>query len=301
MKRSRSVRMGLVAALAIGGCSSGSGAPRDLGPDDMTPPTEAELLAERPYTATVPAGYTPSQPWPLVIVLAGFGGVGTTTSAYLGFTQLAADQGIFLVAPDADPLRARYAWDPNPQHFPNFDVEYLTAIIHDLESKYSIDHGRVFVAGHSLGGHMAHRMACDASNDVAAVMSLAGQVSKVPSECAPARAVSVVEIHGTADQTIGYNGDLQNMPPDPSIPTAHETIGVWARNDQCAGPIAATGATLDLDSSLPGNETNVEAYSGCPGGIGVELWTIVNGVHHPQLTPGFASIAWGFLSAHARP
>lgn len=291
----------LLALLSIFGCSSSGGGAADLGPPDMTPPTEAELLAERPYFPTVPASYDPSQQYPLLIVLAGFGNVGTDTAAYLGFTQLAADQTIFLVAPDADVLHARYAWDPSPDRFPNFDVEYLMAIIHDMEAKYPIDHRRVFVAGHSEGAHMAHRMGCDASDDVVAIMSHAGQVSKVPSECAPAQAVSVVEIHGTADQVIGYNGDVQNNPPDPSIPSAHETVGVWARNDACTGAIALTGATLDLDAAIAGSETTVEAYSGCPSGIAVELWSDVGGVHRPVLTSAFAPAAWAFLSAHARP
>src|SRR2546423_6613422 len=131
-----------------------------------------------------------------------------------------------------------------------------------MESKYSIDRGRVFIVGHSLGAHMAHRMACDAAGDVVAIMSLAGQVSKVPADCVPARAVSVLQIHGTADGSIGYYGDVQHNPPDPSIPSAHETVAVWARNDVCTGAIAATGTTLHLDTSLTGNETTVEAYAG---------------------------------------
>lgn len=289
-----------VAALSCAACSSQSGA-ADAGPPDMMTPTEAELLAERPYAATVPPGYSDAQSWPLLLVLAGFGDEGVATSQYLGFTQLAADRGIFLVAPDPDALHARYAWDPNPTHYPDFDVEYLTAIIHDLEARYAIDRGRVFVAGHSLGAHMAHRMGCDASADVAAIVSLAGQVDKDPADCAPARAVSVVEIHGTADDVIGYYGDVQNTPPDPSVPSAHETVAVWARNDACTGPIAATGVTLDLDSMLAGNETSVEAYSGCAAGSAVELWTIEGGEHRPALTANFATLAWGFLAAHARP
>ena len=267
----------------------------------MMAPTAAELLAERPYDVLVtPPGYDSAKSYPLLIVLAGFGGMGIQTSAYLGFTDLASSQGFFLVAPDADPLQARYAWDPNPQHFPDFDVEYLTAIIHDVEAKYSIDHGSVFVAGHSLGAHMAHRMGCDASADVSAIASLAGQVDKDPADCAPTQPVSVVEIHGTSDQTIGYYGDVQNVPPDPSIPSAHETVGVWARNDACTGAIALTGATLDLDAAIAGSETTVEAYAACPTGIGVELWSDVGGFHRPQLTPQFAGIVWTFLSAHAR-
>ncbi len=293
-------RFTLPALLVFASACSSSGDSADLGPPDMMTPTEAELLAERPYFPTLPASWDVTQQYPLLVVLGGFGEVGTDDAAYLGFTQLAADQTIFLVAPDADVLHARYAWDPSPNHFPNFDVEYLKAIIHDMEAKYPIDRNRVFVAGHSEGAHMAHRMACDASEDVAAIMSHAGQVSKVPSECAPARPVSVVQIHGTVDQVIGYYGDVQNNPPDPAIPSAHETVAVWARNDGCTGAIALTGATLDLDAAIAGSETTVEAYAGCPSGIAVELWSDVGGVHRPILTPQFAPAAWGFLSAHAR-
>ena len=36
-------------------------------------------------------------------------------------------------------------------------------------------------------------------------------------------------------------------------------------------------------------------------GIGVELWSIQNGMHHPLLSPDFATATWAFLTAHARP
>jgi polyhydroxybutyrate depolymerase len=289
-------------ALVIGGCGGASdGGAADLGPPDMTPPTEAALLAARPYVATPPPGYDAAQKWPLLIGLAGYGGHGADTTHYLGFDQVATDQGAFLVTPDGMlDDRGNYAWNPDVDQFPQFDVLYLRAIIHDVEARYSIDPGRVFIVGHSLGAHMAHRMACDASADVAAIMSLAGQVSKDPAECAPAQAVSVLQIHGTADDVIGYDGDVQNHPPDPTIPSAHETVGVWARNDHCTGAIAATGAMLDLDTSLVGNDTTVEAYSGCPAGVGVELWSIIGGSHGPDVNAQFPTLVWNFLSAHAR-
>jgi polyhydroxybutyrate depolymerase len=292
----------LLCALALAACSSSKGGGSDLaGPPDMTPPSDAELLASRPYAFVVPPGYSDAQKWPLLLVLGGYGSRGAELSSYLGFTKLAADDGIFLVTPDGllDD-RVNYAWNPDPDQFPQFDVRYLRAIIHDVEAEYSIDPARVFIVGHSLGAHMAHRMACDDADDVVAIMSLAGQVPKDPAECAPTRAVSVVQIHGTDDMTIGYYGDVQNNPPDPTIPSAHDTVAVWARNDACTGGIAATGATLHLDTSLTGNETTVEAYAGCPAGIGVELWSIVGGSHLPAVTPGFAGLVWGFLMAHTR-
>jgi polyhydroxybutyrate depolymerase len=302
--------LALLLPLFLAGCSHESAVP-DAGMPSMTPPSDAQLLYDRPYTPTIPTNYTASKRWPLLIVLAGYGGLGSDTSAYLGFTGLAIDNGIFLVTPDADAPHLRYAWNPNPNQYPDWDMQYLRAIIRDMKSKYAIDPGQVFVVGHSLGAHMAHRMACDDSPDVAAIMSLAGQVSKNPADCAPTSPVSVLQIHGTADQTIGYNGDVQNNPPDPSIPSAHETVAVWARNDHCSGAIADTGTRLDLDASLPGSETTVEAYAGCPPWsdadagtmtpIGVELWSIQGGMHRPIVTSMFAPLTWGFLSAHARP
>lgn len=272
--------------------------PPPPGPIGMTPPSDAELLAARPYFPTViPSS---AQPSPLLLVLAGSGGMAIDTAGYLGFIQFAAQRGIFLVPVDPDPGHARLDWDPQPKHWPYFDVEYLRAIIHDMESKYAIDRARVFIAGHSLGAHMAHRMACDDADDVVAILSLAGQVSKTASDCLPTRAVSVVQIHGTNDKSIGYYGDVQNVPPDPSIPSAHDTVAVWARNDACSGALFDTGTRLDLDLMLAGNETTVEAYAGCPAGVGVELWTIVGGTHRPGLPTTFPALAWSFLDGHAR-
>jgi polyhydroxybutyrate depolymerase len=255
------------------------------------------LLQQRPYTPIVPAAYDATKTWPVLLVLGGYGASSSDTANWMGFTSL---QDVFIVAPDANlDSHNLPAWNPGVLHWPQFDVEYLTAIIHDLAAHYSIDRKRVFVAGHSLGAHMAHRMACDAAGEVAAIVSLAGQVLMDPKACAPAQPVSVLQVHGTADAVIGYDGDVQNEPPDPNIPSAHQTIAVWARNDGCGALLQST-LTLDLDSSLAGEETTVETYAGCPANVDVQLWSIQGGSHRPQLTPQFASDAWAFLSAHQR-
>jgi pimeloyl-ACP methyl ester carboxylesterase len=54
------------------------------------------------------------------------------------------------------------------------DVAYLRAVIRDVSARHAVDPRRVFIVGHSNGGFMAHRMACEASDLVAAVVSLAG-------------------------------------------------------------------------------------------------------------------------------
>ncbi len=269
----------------------------DAGPP--VAPSAAALLKQRPYKPLVPTAYTASTKWPLILVLHGYGGTGADAITRLRLDEV--QPSVVMVAPNGlrDAL-GNNAWHPGQVHASPWDVEYLTAIIRDVESKYAIDPAQVFVVGHSQGAHMAHRMGCDDADDVVALVSTAGQVSKSPGGCTPTRAVSVLQVHGDLDESIGYFGDIQNNPPDPSVPSAHETVAVWAGNDHCTGAIAATGRTLDLDGNVAGAETTVEAYAGCPAGIAVELWTM-NGVgHNPGATGAFSGALYGFLTAHPR-
>jgi hypothetical protein len=70
----------------------------------------------------------------------------------------------------------------------------------------------------------------------------------------------------------------------------------------CTGALAPTGQTLDLVADLPGSETTVEGYAGCPSGIDAQLWLVHGGIHIPTLNqPGWGETVWAFLSAHPRP
>jgi len=273
-------------------------------PDAAIPvlPSEAALLAARPYVVELPADVDAGAGLPLLIALHGYGDVVAQFAAQLGLADLAKRRELVIAVPAGLADSHGYAsWHPGPLHYPSWDVEYLSAIIHDLEGKHSIDPSRVYVFGFSQGAHMAHRMGCDASAEVVALASLAGQAYTAPAECAPGALVSAVEIHGTDDEVIGYYGDAQHDPPDPNVPSAHQTIAVWARNDHCTGALTSSGATLDLSSLAPGAETSVDAYLGCPAGIGVELWTMDGVSHWPSPQPDFMDNVLDFLLAHPRP
>lgn len=290
-------RLGLLLCLVLGCDRLPELPPVDAGP--QVAPTAASLLRSRGYKPLVPPTYDAGTAWPLILVLHGYGGTGTDTLASLRFDDL--EPSAVLVAPNGlkDAL-GNNAWHPGAVHGPPWDVEWLTAVIKDVESRYTIDPTQVFVVGHSQGAHMAHRMGCDDANDVVALVSVAGQVTKVPSGCVPSKPVSVLQVHGDLDTSIGYYGDTQHDPPDPTVPTAHETVAVWARNDHCTGEIVSTGRTIDLANDLPGAETSVEAYEGCPAGSSVELWTMHDIGHNPVATSGFAPSLYGFLTSHPR-
>jgi polyhydroxybutyrate depolymerase len=117
-----------------------------------------------------------------------------------------------------------------------------------------------------------------------------------PARCNPTSPVSILDVHGDADATISYTGG-----GNPAYPSEATTMATWAAKNGCTGALAPNGKTLDLDTSLAGAETVEKAYSGCPAGIDVELWTIQGGAHIPTLArPTWAEEVWGFLSAHPK-
>ena len=150
------------------------------------------------------------------------------------------------------------------------DVGYLTRVLDQVEADYSIDKTRVFVAGVSNGAMMAYRFACERAGRVTAVGSVAG--AGVVDGCQPSRPVSVLEIHGTEDQLIPYEGgkpsavEAQNAPPYTSTPVM---VRRWAEIDRCPSPSPAkvTGPV------------KTETWTGCANGSAVSLVSGQGGGH----------------------
>ncbi|MDP1829472.1 MAG: alpha/beta hydrolase fold domain-containing protein [Archangium sp.] len=274
--------------------------PEPVPPVEPTLPPDDELLTARPFQVKEPTGYDGGTALPLLVALHGYGRSGTALDEQFALSRFAESRDVLLVLPNAlHDARGNRSWRPASEPKFPFDREYLRAVIQSVKARYAVDPARVFVFGYSQGGHMAHRMGCDAADQVVAFVSLAGQAATQPGECLPARSISALQVHGTDDEAIGYDGDA--IPPvDPRIPSAHQTIAVWGRHNGC-GALVPTARTLDLSLSVAGDETTVERYAGCPPGIDVELWTMHDVQHWPFPSPNFMSLLYGFLAEHARP
>jgi polyhydroxybutyrate depolymerase len=311
--------------LLAAACSSSSGAPggaldasagTDAGnpvdasaPVDGAPPPvdAAGIVAARPYTLHVPIGYDPTKPTPLVVMFHGYSATGALGEAIMRLTPASDAHGFLYAYGDGTIDSAgKHFWNAtdaccNIDHSTVDDVAYFDAIVADVASKENVDPKRVYAVGHSNGGFMVHRLACDRAGEVAAIVSLEGATWNDASRCNPVSHVSVAEVHGDADPTILYTGgtDVDNA----AYPSAPQTVATWAAKNGCTGTLADTGVTLHLDTSQDaGNETLVAAYGGCPGSMGVELWTVHGGGHIPWLAhPTWGDVVWAFLSAHAKP
>ncbi len=256
---------------------------------------------DRPVRVDLPESYDPSRSYPLLIVLHGYGVTPSIQAAYFGVAPLVESEGIVLAAP---------AGTENAQDDPFWnatdaccgfgsevdDVGYLRSLIAEIRAEIRVDERRIFLLGHSNGGFMAHRMACEAP-EVAAVVSLAGAAWADPDDCAPQGNPSVLQIHGSLDDTVAYAGGVFY---GIAYPGAVQSVTQWQSHDGCTGALAEA-APIDLDESLAGTETRVDRFAGCPAGIDVELWTIQGGSHIPDLVDGFAAQVWGWLARHPQP
>jgi polyhydroxybutyrate depolymerase len=275
-------------------------------------PSVTTVVSEdaRPFALYTPSSYRDDTAMPLVILLHGLGQSGELVESYFKLQPLSESQGFLYVHPDgtANPAGHQF-WDATDAccAFGDTadDVRYVTSIIDEVGHSRNVDSSRVYVMGHSNGGFMSYRLACDIAERIAAIASLAGATWADVSKCNPSEPVSVLHVHGTADVAIAYDGGT-NPPNGGQYPGAATSVVTWAGYDGCRAESLTTAGTLDLDSSLPGEETVVTRVDGCPDGIGVELWTLQGGSHNPHIrfadgsTPLSAGII-EWLFTHPKP
>jgi polyhydroxybutyrate depolymerase len=285
------------------GCSSSGGG---AGGGSSTSGTGGAPVigGDRPVEVIVPSSLKPGTKVPLVIMLHGYSVNGKVEEVYLQLSALAESRGFLYAHPDGTIDKdGKYFWNATDACCDMYgtmvdDSAYLSSVIDQIKANYPVDPRRVYVLGHSNGGYMSYRMACDHGDQIAAIASLAGAMWQDTSKCKPKGPVSVLEIHGTADDSVAYDG-VTGMG---AYPGAEATVADWVAIDGCAAAADTSAPPLDLDDTLAGHETKVERWQkGCAMGSSVELWTIAGGHHVPSLTLAFRLDLVEWLLAHPKP
>ena len=269
----------------------------DGGTDGPRPTT---FGGDRPVDLKAPATLTADKLYPLVVVLHGYGASGFVQSAYFGTSMLPGMDAALVIAPDglidgngkqfwnADPACCDFG-GKNPD-----DVGYIGKLIDDVVASWPVDPHQVFVVGHSNGGYMAYRMACERADVIAAIAPLAGLAASDAAKCNPSRAVNVLHMHGTADDTVPFG---------PTSATGSSgalgSVALWAQKNGCAAARTPSG-DLDLVPGLAGSETHRSTEAGCPANGAVELWAIEGAGHVPAFGPGFLPGLMQWFTEHRR-
>ena len=174
------------------------------------------------------------------------------------------------------------------------DVQFTRDLISYFEHNYCVDVHRIYVTGYSLGGGMAYRIACALSNQIAAFATVAGAFYRIPGGCNPSRPLSVLEIHGQADQYAPYDGNTYM-----GMAAVQTYLNFWLAHDKC-----------NLSSKVIFQKADVTGleWSHCANGTVIEHYRITDGGHvwpssNPTLGIGYNShtidtsvVIWNFLS-----
>jgi len=228
----------------------------------------------RDYRLYVPAAYTGNAAVPLVFNLHGYTSNNLEQEFYGDFRAIADTANFLIVHPNGtiDGQGNRF-WNTFLGNSPVDDVAFLSDLLDTLQAAYNIDENRVYSTGMSNGGFMSYSLACELNDRIAAIASVTGSMiqSKL-NACNPARPVPVMEIHGTADNVVPYNGAL--LSTFVAIPTL---VAAWADFNNCnPTPIVTQVPNI---STTDGCTAEHYLYSGGDNGSTIEHYKIIGGGH----------------------
>ncbi len=198
---------------------------------------------ERNYRLFVPDHYDKDTGGQLIIVLHG-GGMDALLMRVItneGFENMIEEQNLnaIVVYPNGfgngwNDGRIRDGQSTNRSNID--DVGFLLSITDNLADNYNIDPNDVFVTGFSNGGGMTYRIACEASDRITAIASIASLLaSDIP--CEPQSSVALLSINGDTDPILPLSGgDLFYWEMSlGSVLSSEDTINIWHSANQCNG------------------------------------------------------------------
>jgi polyhydroxybutyrate depolymerase len=193
----------------------------------------------RSFTMIAPDNVT--APLPLLIVYHGGGQTAERARRYTRFDEGAALENFVVVYPhglDRQWNDGRVSTDLRQRAGANADdVEFTSQIIAHLQTERMIDAGRVYLTGASNGGMMALRAACELSDRIAGIATVAANLP-ADFDCRVSR-MPALFIHGTDDEFMPFAGGriaaAKSARDLGEVRSAGDTMGVLKRANACTG------------------------------------------------------------------
>jgi polyhydroxybutyrate depolymerase len=223
---------------------------------------------ERSYLLHVPPLYDGSKPVPLLLDFSGLAVSGSFERMRSPYPDETDPDGAIMAFPTGLPGPSGNAWNVGPCCVNADDVGFSRAMVAQVEMIACIDPKRVYATGFSMGGGMAHYLACRAVDQFAGVAPSAFDLlQENVGDCQPPRPITVISFRGTADNLVPYDGGfssvVQGMPV--TFLGAQATFQKWAEIDGCSGA-----------PSVP-DANGCSSYSTCQGGVQVVLCSAQGG------------------------
>lgn len=249
----------------VPGCSAGSTTyPRGTTVGSIDAP------GARSFRVHLPPGYAPGRAAPLVLMLHGGGGSALQLQTQSSnMDEIADREGFITVYPEGTGALA--TWNAGlccgrAVEEGVDDVAFVNALLDHLEAELCVDRRRVYAMGMSNGALLSHRLACELSHRIAAIAPVAGTIGVT--DCAPARPVAVMQIHGTSDGHVPWNGGVGCGLARVSFISVPDTMERWRVLNACGA---------NQDEVLVQGDGRCTAYVGCTAPV--TLCAIEGGGH----------------------
>jgi polyhydroxybutyrate depolymerase len=244
-----------------------------------------EGMQPRTYYLHVPASYQPSQSVPLLLA---FHSRTTDAKEILlssQFVAWAAEMNFIVAALNGAIHDGASSWNAgncctNATTYQENDLLFASTVIDFIKSKYAVDQSRVWASGHSNGGMMAYRLACDLSDEITAIAVVAGVL--MDDTCNSVKPVSIFHIHGNLDTTVPFHGGGKF-----ETPNVYFSLQEVAYKNSCSG-----------NPYESANEIEERYIWRCSNGVETQLVNYQEQSH--EWAAGYTEAMLSFLFAHPR-
>lgn len=253
---------------------------------------------QREYLMHIPTQHAAGDPLPVLFFLHGLGGDISRYDSWYDLQAVSDRYGWIIVLPQALPCSLEYmgypfdlgsTWNAGIEvsagelHYAlNSDIDdagFLMALFDTIDSQYTVDRDSLFISGISMGGFMTHRMAIEHGDLIAGFCAINGLISLPYIDRQPVVPVNIMQIHGTNDEVISYDGYLVNIPIIGPIRiglSVDSVVDYWVGYDHCT--------TTPIIDSLPdriddGMRFVRHTYEGGENNTRVQFLKVFGGEH----------------------
>ena len=187
----------------------------------------------RRYTLYKPKSYSENSP--LLFMLHGFGSNMNNILAYSKMNDIADQNGFMVCYPQGTNLATGQThWNANLQMSTVNDIDFLSFLALKIQEEFKTSVDNIFTSGMSNGGFMSYTLGCEKSDVFKAVASITGTMSGSDwTNCSPAYKIPILQMSGTADTTVPWDGTMNTAYGWGGAPHILEVMEFWSDLNAC--------------------------------------------------------------------
>ena len=231
----------------------------------------------------------------MIFVFHGFGGSNDMIMYYSDFNSISEIENFIVVYPQGSSFWGYPHW--NVGGWTNTssadDIGFVDFLIELISQEYNLNQNRIYATGMSNGGFFSFLLACQLSQKIAAVASVTGSMTnETYQNCDPTKEVPILQIHGTEDPIVTYNGNssIGSVGIEP-------VLSYWKSNNYCSEPIVS-----NLNDSNPNDNFFVQRvlFDNGVNGSRVDHYKVYGGEHFwfMQGDINSSELIWEFFSLY---